>query len=479
MFSNIGKHPLLGFSTLGGILGLMAYAKAILELHKMGVYDDGIVSTTDVAGFTARLALPFILLSLMFAAFVRALANLLTADHRRTLRFSFVIIVGMIALVIPYVLLYLWSDPLSLHSFLAPTILVLGFVSVSGYLGIRLLFAGQTPGVANDDSVQRNILMFLRWVATALGLLIVLIGIGLGLLFFTNAVSPLFWREAPEYSFSSSGAYPNEKASLATSPSRRRWSTSTRVLETVWGTPIATGPSIARFGDRWIFFPDSDSMPDRDPWRGWDKTRWTDIATAKVECIRRKFEAKEPTLVCHSPEKTPPPLPGEPIGQASLGGIATHILGCDPDALRATTAVLLTQFQQGRPRAGEETTAENGTMRRWLIKGSSLFLSGIPDVKALTPASDPQLRDFITNYEKGEMWILGVSSAPGSPTYNLDLSERRAVVTQIEIQSTLSTPDLRKNIKTYGLGEHSVADLTGRQGAAEHQVSVAFACKRA
>lgn len=473
MFLNLGKHPLLGLGALGGLLGLIAYAKALLELGRMGLADDGLIGTSDVSGFTARLGVPFILLVLMYAGFSRALVELLTRDHRNPRRFAAFVLLGCVLIVLPFGLLFLWSDPLSVGSLAAPSAFAaLCCIAVLGF-GLALLRAGQITEIATDDSVQRAVLSLLRFGASVQGLLLVFVVLGFGLLFATNGVSALFWREAPEISHLSSGRPTGEDQLWPLDSDRGAWNSKRRIVEMKWEIPISTGPSVTRLGGRWIVFPENEPAPGALPWRDSNPSAWVALSAEDVACIRPRGRENEPRLLCRKPP-TDPVEPGKPIGQASIGGIASQVLGCEPQALRDTTDVLLTQFLRDLPRS-ENDLAIVGA---WMIPGSDLFEPGIPIVKDSQRASDEQIQGFVRTYEVGEMWVLGLSSAPGTPTYNLDLSERRALVTRKRLAQHLSSPALSANLKTLGMGEHPVADLTGVQGAKEHQVSVAFACKR-
>lgn len=473
--SNIGEHPLIGVSALGGLVSVFAYIKALRELRHLGIHSAGLVSTSDIGDFAARLAVPFILLVVAFIVLVLIWATTLQSDHRRKLRFTFTVGVPVALFVILYFafcgLAPLWLDldagfgdalksawknshntPLGVFRVVwPPDDLISGIFLIALVCAvvpaIGLLVAGLKPGVYEDDRVQLGVLTVLRKVSTPTGLLVIFSLLGVVLLF-TDRVSVL---------------------PLQPDPSAGAQATADKILESKQShLPMLIKPRFARLSTVWLVQSAAED------------SSWFLIASGDVACIRALVPATEKkpySKLCNNPPPPPEAARNLPI---SIARYASTLFGCNAANFESKTRALVIRFARDEPRAKPPITST--PPRLWWVGSDALTypglaMLGIPSESPVANA-DPLIEKL--QKDKGTIWVLGFASSEGGLSHNRDLSQRRAQYLLKEVQKRVpALPDGKEptaNIKYRGLGADALSGLLGVQYAPEDQIAVAFWC---
>lgn len=441
MLDNVGTHPLLSIGALGGLLGLFAYAMALLELGKLNLSPVNLITRGDVTDFVLRLAPVFLLGCAAALSLIAVWVVALACDQRRPWTFVVPLAACAALLWLSYAGLLQWALPLDVGELDRLERGLKGALLVVLLPTVMLLAAGQIPGMHYEDRLQRFILGCLRALADSRGLLLFFIALGVGLIG-SDRFSVLFAK----------GTRPGSQQSRL-------------VLETkLYERPILIGPALARLSSVWVvrrIIPDPPS--------------WTMVASSEVACVRHQTddEQESGTLTnwCTNPRPAAAFLPD------SIAGYASTFYHCTRESFSNQRQIAVMRFDTSDPKAGEAAVTQS------LLQSTAEKLTE-RGLIGLVHADEKRPREIIDALADPSAYVLvlGFASTPGEPANNSDLSERRAVALRREllVEAKLSEEraDREGRVHYRGLGEGLLSGLFGAQDALRDQVAVAFVCDR-
>lgn len=457
MFSSIGVHPLLGVSVLAGLVGLFAYAKALVELRELHIDASSIalISKGDFADFALRLGVPFLLLVGALVAVVGSWVAALQTDHRKPVPF-FLSVAGRALLIGAVAAALYWWAPTraadATNGFLVLATLVIIIPAV------LLIAAGLTNGVDADDRCQLVLLWFLRNLASPLGLLVAFMLLGT-ILVSTKRISVLF---SPGSTAGMEVATPFNRE-----PAPARID---KVLESKSSdTPIRIDPRVARLSNVWLI-------------RQVNTEQWTLINAGDVACLRdyrpKDIDAGSLLNQCTKGASAS----GVTAVTESVAQYANSQLGCNIEGFDSGATAAVLNFATAQPATRAQAQRWPSAIR-W-IPITHLKHSGL---SGTTPASDRtgdirSIADELSQHSSHLIWVLGFASTPGDPAANLDLSERRALALQVGLAHALKLntgKDYGPRMMFRGLGESNLSGLLNIQDRPDDQLALAFVCHRA
>lgn len=483
IFNSFAESPFLGLSALVGIVGLFAYAKALLELEKAHLYIGSLMSASDVTTFAIRLGVPFVLLALASAAVVFGFVTILTRHRRGTGSYWAFTIVALI-LCTAFLLLYVTWVQVGRSEL---GLLFAGWFIVWSSLVIMaawLYRADRKPGIKGADRLQRGLLRALHVIAQPGALLLAIIAIGLYLTAF-NGSSILLDPAAGQWLPSAQNVQP--EASCASRLLVVAVKSLDQPIIAARITELGSMVAVQKV-DRGVC--SEAPQPNEKSWPDPDQGRWLVFRPEEVTCVRR-YDPSKKNAGCAPvgtsqplPESPAPSVPGRslsklspvPQSAANVARYAQRFLNCDPAPFQRRDALIF-NFDAGHP-------GKSPGMRTWKHAFRTVSMAALeaPDLDGVrgSEGDKEDLVDFLrgAGSPHERLWVLGFASVSGRSSLNEDLSENRARVVLDYLRHSYREFSGRNLGGRYrGLGANLFSGLGNTQQDAGEQIAVAFFCR--
>jgi hypothetical protein len=488
-FKTLGDHPLLSAGSLGGLLGLFGYAKALNELKLLGWNADGLIGAADTPDFALRLVVPFVFLLVMLVGVHLTWRHAIDNTRAARREFSLGVAFG-IGVILASLLAVMWwapRDPVlpsdATPPFLNPMFGVLLFFALAIGLVVppaRAWRKCKQLGAVASHQYQLRLNGHLTRATSPLGLFRFVTIVGIALLV-TPRFSVLFpqehWQVKTDLSWLTLGVAHAAEESGGTENAAAG---STRVLENkVANKALEIQPSISRVGSMLLVnvVQPGDST----------KTELLMLPPDAIACIRQRGEKEDPLVPsCMKPDESPP-ADSERAYPVSVASFASKTLGCSLASFDQKRRAVVAQYDFDAPHEGSNEAA----LTQWGVDTAALSLGGLAGIDAQGNAHNgaATARELIQRLEDsstGWIWVLGFASAYGEVAHNLKLSERRAerlenflVASRAGSSDATAKPKdqvLHDRIRTRPMGETSLADLFGVDKSFGDQLAVAFFC---
>lgn len=479
-FETLGKHPLLSVGSIGGLLGLFGYAKAIGELTKLAWNADALITASDTGDFAVRLAVPFLLLALMLAGVQLTWMFAMGKVDKPPAKFWGLSGIGIALIVLSFGGVLAWApqDP----DYLSATVstrwtqfgvfLALAAAVVLLIPPMRLRHTFQKYGAVHADRFQRKLNKHLSAATSPLGLFAALLFLGVMLL-----LTPRFSVLFPQKHSWQAGAKETSVVlgvGIAHADETRAGeeASGNRILENSnAGTALEISPTIARIGSMLLV----NVVNPNDP-----NTSLLMLPSSNVGCIRPKKPGEQPTTTCVRPATTPPTSTA-PAPNISIATFANKALGCNIASFDRGRLAVVASFVFDEPVAGAK--GDDLTKEQWGVLSSAFGIGGLAGIdrtedspSGITAAT--ALLQQLAQDASSTIWVLGFASAAGDPDRNLALSERRAAALEKFLLAKYggNRDSIAERIRTRPMGETSLADLFGVDKAEGDQLAVAFYC---
>jgi hypothetical protein len=456
MFSEVAESPLLGVSTIGGMVGLCAYIKVVLELGVAKIGDSDVVSVSDIADFAARIAVPFVVLSIGIGILTLAWTACLILDHRKTLKFSTVMAAILVLLFLPFGW-FLWSsggNPGTSINIFFLSLAILALLPCAWLIRAGL----RRPGVKTDDEVQRDLLIVLRAIADPRTLLLVFAGICISLVF-SKQISVLDFDQSTIARVSSLGQ------------------PAIHVVELSKTGDAMVVTSIARLSRGWIVRRLTPTSSESDI---------LIINSSEIACVRDLTMEEQSAIrqgrlmpIFRQCAKKADDPKRDPNAGASVSDYATRVLGCKSNTFsRGASPVVMYRFNTDEPPDLKNISAVADDHQLFIVPAEEFTGAGLPGgLGRSTEPSVSYIGKYLEKEELGKAWVLGFASVVGDPSHNLDLSARRAqFLRQNLIKSGRISAELAERIEYRGLGATFLSGMTSPSDVESDRIAIAFLC---
>lgn len=483
MFNAFAESPLLGLSALAGIVGLFAYAKALLELERSKLYIGSLISASDVTAFAIRLGVPFVLLALAVGAVVFGLVMILALSQRdeRGAYWGFtitaVIFCGLFLLtygawvqagrIERWTLFLAWS--------FASAILI--------GVALNLYEYGKDPGVEDEDMLQRRLLSVLHFITLPGPLLSAIVVIGLYLTVPPHSsilFDPLFpWSITPRASSRAKGLMVVVAKSIAQPiVAGRITEIDSLVAVQEVGPRVVSGTAqsqdVQGAPERWLVLQSAD-------------VRCVGPLNAQSECGLTDSSKAAPSSNPHqelTSHRSPglrqdeQPLSGLAPPPASIALYAETFLDCDAASFRDSYGTALVfNFSKGQHVIMEREQRGRKMDSFTVVPVSNLSepdLEGVRGLKGVKRDLLAFLREG-TAHPQERLWVLGFASVSGRPSSNADLSQNRARTVLRYLEGV--NPKFYLDGRYRGLGANLFSGLGSSQEGSNDRIAVALFCR--